>query len=123
MQNAVIGNRSLIFSCLLVLCVVGSTVSAEAATATWSKNTESDMKDYGVYMCFTRGCAADKSAANLQSYVSHSATVNPSFPIPPNTEGGVAVSARDTAGNESGVTVTVPFDQAAPKTPASLTVQ
>lgn len=122
MRNAVIG-RKLLYWCLGVLCSLVLAGTAEAATATWAKNTESDMKDYGVYMCFTKGCAADKSAANLQSYVSHSATVNPSFPIPANTEGGVSVSARDTAGNESGVTVTVPFDQAAPKTPASLTVQ
>lgn len=108
---------------LLLFASLPLASNAFALTATWDKDTVTDMKDYGVYMCFTKGCTVVKSAAMLQSYVSHVATVNPSVPIPPSTEGGVAVSARDLSLNESVVTVTVPFDQMAPPVPASLVVQ
>jgi hypothetical protein len=106
-----------------VLGVLIMASSAFALTATWSKDTELDMKDYGVYMCFTKGCVVTKTTAMLQSYVSHQATVNPSYPVPPNTEGTVAVTARDLSGNESGLSVQVPFDQSSPVPPVSLTVQ
>lgn len=111
---------------MLAILLIGFllTVSeAFALTATWQKDTETDMKDYGVYMCFTKGCTVVKNLTMFQSYVSHVATVNPSFPIPPNTEGTVAVTARDLSGNESALSVPVPFDQAAPPPPVSLTVQ
>lgn len=113
-----------ITSLLLVLTVLVFAGPAFALTATWNKNTETDMKDYGVYMCFTKGCIVVKSTAMLQSYVSHAASVlTPSFPIPLNAEGTVAVTARDLMGNESVLSVSVPFDQVAPPPPASLTVQ
>lgn len=113
-----------LFLVLIILVVAGP---AFALTATWNKDTETDMKDYGVYMCFVTppatSCTVVKSAAMLQSYVSHVATVNPSYPILVGSAGSVAVSARDLSGNESGLSVPVPFDQVAPQVPAGLTVQ
>lgn len=115
--------RQFITSGFLLLTLLVLACPAFALTATWQKNTETDMKDYGVYMCFTKGCTAVKNAAMFQSYVSHVAGVNPSYPIPPNIEGAVAISARDLSLNESGVTVSVPFDQVGPQVPATPIVQ
>lgn len=115
--------RQFITSLFLSLTILVLAGPAFALTATWQKNVEPDMKDYGVYMCFTKGCTVVKNLAMFQSYVSHVAGVNPSYPIPPSIEGAMAISARDLSLNESGVTVSVPFDQVGPQVPATPIVQ
>lgn len=87
-----------------------------AQTLSWDKNSEPDMKDYGVYMCFTPGCVVSKTPAMLQGFVTHPTT---SFPMPLAKEGTAGVTARDTASNESPLSVPLPFDLLAPKTPVN----
>jgi hypothetical protein len=105
------------------LCAASLT---SAATLEWDRNTEPDMKDYQVWACFTANCIVIKSAANLQPGPVNqpAAGVNPSFVMDlTNKEGAVAVSARDQALNESGLSVPVPFDKRAPAVPANPTLR
>ena len=87
-----------------------------AQSLTWDVNTEADMKDYGVYSCVPVGCLVVKSAAMLKGYVIHPTVT---FILPPGTQGSIAVTARDTALNESGLSVSIPFDLLAPKAPVN----
>lgn len=93
----------------------------EAATLTWDRNTESDMRDYQVWACFTPNCVVVKSPTTLQpGAVVQPAAGNPSYVIDTaGREGSIAVSARDQSLNESGLSVPVPFDQKAPAVPAN----
>lgn len=95
-------------------------IAGQAQTLTWDANTEPDIKDYGVYMCFIPGCTVAKNATMLQSYVNHPTTT---YPITALTEGRVAVTARDQTGNESGLSVSVPFDAKAPRIPTNPAVR
>lgn len=99
---------------------------ANAATLTWTRNTESDMKDYAVYACFTKGCTVAQTATMLQAGF----VLQPAVGTAPTyvmdlvgKEGSVAVSARDTTLNESGLSVQVPFDAKAPLVPGGLHFQ
>ena len=93
---------------------------AIAATLTWDRNTELDMKDYAVYACFTANCVVTKTSTMLQPGF----TLQPVVGVLPThildivgKEGSVAVTARDQALNESGLSVQVPFDVKAPVSP------
>lgn len=105
--------------------IIGSVLSlvfasqALSATLTWDRNTEADMKDYHVYGCFTHGCAVQKIPAQLIGTVNQTATGTlPIFVVDlVNKEGAVAVSARDLTLNESGISVSVPFDVKSPTVP------
>ena len=102
--------------------VVGlMTVPALAATLTWDRNTEPDMRDYQVWACFTPSCVVVKSPSTLQpGTVLQPATGNPTYVIDlTNREGSIAVSARDQSLNESGLSVAVPFDQRPPVNPVN----
>lgn len=100
-------------------------VLAKSATLEWDRNTEADVKDYLIYGCFTAGCTVLQQPTML-------------IPIPPvlqpaatqarvsvfvgditGKEGKYAVSARDVL-NESGLSVSVPFDGIAPSAPKNL---
>ena len=103
---------------LSTLLVQGSA----AATLEWDRNAETDMKDYQVWACFTKDCVVIKSPSMLQpgTVLQTTAGVVPTYQIDlTGTEGAVAVSARDLSLNESGLSVSVPFDAKAPGVPAA----
>jgi uncharacterized membrane protein YdcZ (DUF606 family) len=105
---------------LLLLVGLFTVGTAHALTLQWDRNVESDVKDYGVYACFVKGCAVVKSAATLQTFVGQSVVGSfPIWPLPPGIEGAVVVTARDTSLNESGLSVSVFFDAAAPSIPVN----
>ena len=104
--------------CFFVLFL--SATPAFALTATWKANSEPDMKEYVVYMCKSKGCVVQQVASEQVAVVAHS--TNPSWVLPNNIEGSLAVSARDTSGNESGLSNQVPFDGLAPKAPTEASV-
>lgn len=101
---------------LALACMLLMPFSAYAQSLTWNANTETDMKDYGVYSCSTVGCTVVKSSAMFKGYVNHP-TVN--FLLTPGTQGSIAVTARDLALNESGLSVSIPFDLVAPQAPVN----
>lgn len=94
---------------------------AFSATLTWDRNAESDMKDYQVYACFVKGCVVQKiPTAIIGTVIQTTGTVLPLFVVDLlNKEGAVAVSARDTVLNESGLSVQVPFDVKSPAIPGA----
>ena len=95
--------------------------SAQAATLTWDRNSEVDLRDYQVWACFTPNCVVVKAPAMLQpGTVAQPTTGNPTYVIDlAGREGSIAVSARDQSLNESGLSVQVPFDQKGPAAPAN----
>jgi hypothetical protein len=100
------------------------TPPAIAGTLQWDRNTEADMDHYNLYACFVPGCAIVQNATMKQavSVVQPAVGIIPASPLPMG-EGAEAVSAVDHAGNESGLSVSVPFDAKAPSVPANLRVQ
>lgn len=112
------------FILMLALCLV-CVGSVEAANLLWDRNAEPDMKDYQVYACFTANCVVVKGPGTLQTppIPQPASGVIPSWPIPANKEGSAAISARDLSTNESGLSVSVPFDSLAPAIPANPRIQ
>lgn len=111
---------------LLVILMLALPVTVSAATLTWERNTETDMKDYQVWACFTPSCVVIKSSSMLQPGLITQPAVGVKPTASLNTtgkEGSVAVSARDQSLNESGLSVPANFDQVAPLTPANLILQ
>jgi hypothetical protein len=80
------------------------------------------MQDYRVFACFTPGCIVTLTPTMLQGTVLQSAVgVRPLLLIDlTNKEGKLAVSARDTALNESGLSVPLGFDFVGPTIPKNL---
>lgn len=109
---------------LLVCCVLlGSLGSLSyAATLTWDRNAEPDLKDYQVWACFTPSCVVIKSPGTLQPgpVLQPASGQTPQYTLDiAGKEGAAAISARDQSLNESGLSVSVPFDQKAPAVPAN----
>jgi hypothetical protein len=97
---------------------------AYALTLEWDRNSEPDVKEYGVFMCSVPGCTVVMSPATRIGTVSQPlAGVKPTWPIAPNTQGVLAVNARDFSQNESGLSVAVFFDAVAPGIPANLVLK
>lgn len=97
--------------------------SAFALTASWDRNPESDVKEYGVYMCTVKGCTVEKIPAQQVAVVPHPTVLGRVQWVMPNAvEGTLAVTARDTSGNESELSNQVPFDSLAPKAPTAASV-
>jgi len=93
---------------------------AQAATLTWDRNAESDMKDYQVWACFTPSCVVAKTPGMLQpgTVLQPATGTKPQYILDiAGKEGAAAISARDQSLNESGLSVPVPFDQKAPAIP------
>lgn len=110
--------KRFMFVMMVILMLAGN---AYAVTLEWDRNTESDMRDYHVYACYTKGCTVAQSPANhIGTVVQTIVGVKPTYILPPDKEGTAAVSALDTSGNESPLSNTVPFDSLKPKAPASL---
>ena len=110
-------------STLLAVLVLATPVMAKDLV--WDRNTETDMQDYQVWACETVNCVVVKSQANLKATVPQTAAgVSPKWTLPATLlEGSIAVSARDQSLNESGLSVSVPFDQKAPAIPANPRLQ
>jgi len=53
---------------LTLLCLLLAS-PAFALTATWKNNTESDMKEYAVYMCKVKGCTVVRESAQQVAVV------------------------------------------------------
>ena len=102
---------------LFLLC----SSQAFALTAEWERNVETDMKDYHIYMCLTKDCIVLQTAAmRVNTVIQTTVGVKPTFTIPAGQSGSMAVSARDTSLNESGLSNIIFFDQIPPKNPAGL---
>ena len=111
---------ALIFTGLTIATAIALAVTlAYSATLQWDRNTEADMKEYEVYTCTPNPtCTVAQVLASRVGVVAQPAVgVIPSFPIQAGTEGKIAVSASDTAGNKSGLSVSIPFDAKGPVAP------
>ena len=107
---------------LIIILVFASAGLANAATVEWDRNTETDMKDYQVWACFTKDCVVIKTATTLQpgTVAQPPVGTTPSYVLDiTGTEGNVAISARDLSLNESVLSVPAPFDAKAPGAPAN----
>lgn len=95
--------------------------AAFSATLQWDRNSEPDMSNYEIYTCTPNPtCTIQQVPASRIGIVPQPAVgVVPSFTIPAGTEGKIAVSASDSTGNESGLSVPVPFDAKAPLVPVN----
>lgn len=111
---------------IVLLLVAGLSLSAEAEAAyrahlTWDANTEADLAGYKVYF----GTASGKYGAPIDAGKTATPSA-PSFNVDLLQDGTYyfAVTAYDTAGNESGYSVEVVkvVDTTAPKTPTGLKV-
>lgn len=115
------------------LCVITSVLGllalntpALASTLEWERNLEIDMKDYQVWVCTTPSCVVTKSPSTLQpgTITQTAPGIRPQVIIDlTGKEGAVAVSARDQSLNESGLSVSVPFDQRPPLTPTGVVIK
>lgn len=93
---------------------------AQASVLEWDRNSETDLKDYQVWICLTQNCVVIKSASTLQPTTVPQTAVGlkPTFTIDlSGKEGSAAVTARDGSLNESELSVQVPFDFKAPSIP------
>lgn len=116
--------KSILCALGLMVLVSGAAI-AQAATVSWTGNPEPDVEKYKIYACFTRGCVVQKTPEMLHATVPHLAagTTHTSQIDTTNREGNAAISAIDFAQNESGLSVSGPFDKAAPSIPVTPTVQ
>lgn len=111
--------RLVLTSLSFMLCLTSPSL---AATLEWDRNAEPDMKEYQIWACFTPSCVLVKSASTLQpgTITQPAVGVTPRYVIDlVGMEGSLAVSARDLAMNESGLSVPVNFDQRAPTVPSN----
>ena len=93
---------------------------ASAATLSSDRNSETDMKDYQVWICQTPNCVVVKSASTLQptTIAQPAVGVRPSMVVDlTGKEGAFALSARDLSLNERVLSVQVPFDFKGPTAP------
>lgn len=97
---------------------------ADAATkGMWDRNTEGDMDHYNVYACFyvapATSCTVVQNNAMKQPGSIAQTPVGsvPFWSLPVGKNGVWAVSATDTSFNESGMSVSVPFDTIPPVNP------
>jgi hypothetical protein len=107
---------------LALVGLLGVSGLASAATLTWSRNSESDMKEYDVYICTpVPTCTVQITATTRLGVVPQTAVgVLPSFVLPANIEGKFAVTASDLTGNESLLSAPVVFDGKPPAAPTGL---
>lgn len=92
-------------------------VAHAQSTLEWDRNTETDMSHYNVYVCSPLPCTVTVASTKSANIPQTTLGVVPSFALPTNTEGRAAVTATDTSGNESGLSVSLPFDRRSPAIP------
>lgn len=109
--------------CLIFSLVCGGLASAE--TATWTGNAEPDVEAYDIYACAGASCIVRAEPSMLTGTVQHVGPgVRHTFAIDlTGKDGSLAILARDTSKNKSGLSVSVPFDKAPPSIPATPTLQ
>lgn len=115
-----------LYALVLGLSVFSFAGLANAATeANWARSVETDVKEYNVYACQPAGCTVAKTAAmKLTPAIPQTPLgVRPKWILPANLEGSVGVTAVDNSGNESGLSVAVPFDTKAPAVPTDVSTQ
>ena len=106
-----------------ILClasVLGCATWASASTLSWDRNqTDLDVAKYTVYRCTTAGCVVMATAANAVGTVPQPAAgVVPSFPVTIlGLNGAFGITASDLSGNESDMSVPLPFDSTRPTAP------
>lgn len=110
-------NRIRIWVVMSVLVLAGWSLPVWAATLEWDRNVEPDMDKYNVRLCFTTGCTVTMATALAGTTLQTVAGTVPAFTLPNGFEGSAAVSAVDKTGNESGLSVQIPFDAKAPSIP------
>ena len=110
---------------MIVAVAVMVPVLSEAKDLVWDRNTEPDMQDYQVWGCQTANCVVIKTQANLLATVPQVPVGSiPKWTLPAAmTYGQLAISARDTSLNESGLSVSVPFDLVPPLVPGNPRLQ
>ena len=104
----------------IVSLLVGCVGLASASTLSWDRNqTDLDVAKYTVYRCTTAGCVVMATAANAVGTVPQPAAgVVPSFPVTIlGLNGAFGITASDLSGNESDMSVPLPFDSTRPTAP------
>lgn len=97
---------------VLMLCaiMIGIEAPAFALTLEWTRNTETDLKQYHVYVCKVQGCTSTNIGLDwIGSVPQPLVGIKPSILLPVNINGAVSVVAEDQAGNQSGPSVSLPF--------------
>lgn len=84
---------------LLILSLVLIPFLVEAATLTWDRNTETNLDHYNVYLNGTKVTTVAQPPVGT----------TPTYPLPNTATGSYQVSAVNTYGLESGLSVSVPF--------------
>ena len=108
---------------LMILSVLFPVMGNAHTTATWTRNTETDVDHYTGYYCVPKGCVLDKATATKTPNIPQTAVgVAPTLTLP-FVEGTLGVTATDTSQNESPMSNTIPFDQAPPKAVNGLNVK
>lgn len=108
---------------VLTLLTLGLTGPAHALTLEWDRNSEPDMLEYRIYVCRTADCKVVVSTPARKASVPQVAEGKvPSWVIPSDLvgkPGAVAIAARDKSGNQSALSVQLPFDDEAPAVPTN----
>lgn len=106
----------------LVVCVaLLFPVSAYALTAEWVRNPETDMREYNMYLCEGLTCAPTRTAAMKVATIPQPVVgAVPSWRMPDNKVGAIAVTAVDQSGNESPLSNVVRFDTVTPGAPTGI---
>jgi len=116
---------------VLVLLVLSIDVAAigpkiDKSIAIWNQNTETDLAGYNLYWRIPSGSFSDSNRVQVLPTDKVGTHPAPSFNLAGlNLAPGnyfIAVSAYDTAGNESGLSDDVPFDASVPSAPIGLGV-
>lgn len=94
---------------------------AFALTAEWIRNTEADMREYNMYLCEGLTCTPTRVAAMKVATIPQPLVgAVPSWRMPDNKVGAIAVSAIDQSGNESPLSNVVRFDTVTPGAPTGI---
>ena len=121
----------LIGLCLLILGLFSINVSAlgpkiDKSVAIWTQNTEIDLAGYYLYWRTPNGSFGDTNRIQVLPTAKAGTHTTPSFDLATlNLASGnyiIAVTAYDTAGNESGISTEAPFDASVPGIPTGVGV-
>jgi hypothetical protein len=115
----------LIISLGLFVCVFFGVLAAPtfARDATWTRNTEPDMKQYRVWLCKVAGCVVQRTNNTPFALVEQTPLdVTPSVTIPDDLAGDAAVDAVDQAGNASPLSNHASFSVVLPDLPPAAPV-
>lgn len=112
-------NRYVLLWCAVIIAGLCAGSSWAATELAWDRNTETDMKEYRIYACLTKGCTAVKGATPTATVPQVAVGTVPTWTLPVNSEGAAIVTAVDLDSNESAGSNMVPFDTKAPASPSN----